>query len=90
MYSEAVGLTPPRTTRELGSGGASQADMESRYEVDDENRAFIDGPGVLPTKGALDAPVGNGKGTRQAPVVVEEPVAPRRVSSRPKGFIKNR
>jgi gas vesicle structural protein len=27
-YSEAVGLTPPRSTRELTSGGASQADMD--------------------------------------------------------------
>jgi hypothetical protein len=27
-YSEAVGLTPPRTSRELTSGGASQADMD--------------------------------------------------------------
>ena len=27
-YSEAVGLTPPRSARELPSGGASQADMD--------------------------------------------------------------
>ena len=27
-YSEAVGLTAPRTSRELTSGGASQADMD--------------------------------------------------------------
>lgn len=27
-YSEAVGLTPPRSSRELGAGSAMQADMD--------------------------------------------------------------
>jgi len=46
---------------------------------------------VLPTPGALDKPANAGKAKNNVAVpVAEEEAAPRRVSSRPKGFIKNR
>ena len=41
-YSEAVGLTPPRASRELTSGGASQADMDRVVAENVELRRKLD------------------------------------------------
>ena len=75
----------------------AQVDADNRYKIDDQNRAFIDGPGVLPSKAATDEVIGSGKGKGGAVIVEEAPPAeetggPRRVSIRPKnpGFIKSR
>jgi type II secretion system protein D len=80
----------PRIMNNEGTLYDAQADVDSRYKIDDNNRAFIDGPGVLPARGALDEPVKEGKSNRAAAEPVIEQPAPRRVSNRPKGFIKNR
>ncbi len=70
----------------------AQVEIDGRYKIDDENRAFIDGPGVLPTK---ETTVVESKGKNSAavipdPVVVEETSGPRKASVRPRGFVKNR
>jgi gas vesicle structural protein len=41
-YSEAVGLTAPRSSRELTSGGASQADMDRVMAENVELRRKLD------------------------------------------------
>ncbi|MCW1920930.1 hypothetical protein OKA05_00090 [Luteolibacter arcticus] len=88
---ELLVFIQPKIINDKGSLYDGQADVDSRYKFDDENRDIIDGPGVLPTKGALDKPAGSGKAPNAAPVeIIEEEPAPRRVSSRPTGFIKNR
>ena len=89
---ELLVFIQPKIVNDKGTLYDGQADMDSRYKFDDENRAFIDGPGVLPTKEALDkaATSGKAKNAVVVPVVEEETQTPRRVSNRPKGFIKNR
>ncbi|MEK7949909.1 type II secretion system protein GspD [Luteolibacter soli] len=89
---ELLVFIQPKIINDKGTLYDGQADVDSRYKFDDENREFIDGPGVLPTKEALGKPATSGKAKNAAPVpVVEEQVqAPHRVSSRPKGFVKNR
>ena len=68
----------------------AQADMDARYKIDDENRAFIEGPGVLPTKETVVETKGKNAVVTESTVVEEAP-APRKASSRPKkGFVKNR
>ncbi|WP_367872652.1 secretin N-terminal domain-containing protein [Luteolibacter sp. Populi] len=75
----------------------AQVDIDARYKIDDDNRAFIDGPGVLPSKqgSVVDSKGKNGAGIFPvAKEVPEEPVAPdqpRAASARPKkSYIKNR
>lgn len=34
----------------------AQVDVDARYKIDDQNRAFIDGPGVLPTRHSIVDP----------------------------------
>jgi len=90
---ELLVFIQPKIVNDKGSLYSGQADVDSRYKFDDENREFIDGPGVLPSKEAIDKAAISGKAQNAgpAPVVVEEQAqGPRRVSSRPKGFIKNR
>jgi type II secretion system protein D len=68
----------------------AQADMDARYKIDDQNRAFIEGPGVLPTKETVVVET-KGKNTVTETAVVEETTTIRKASSRPKkGFVKNR
>jgi Flp pilus assembly secretin CpaC len=88
---ELLVFIQPKIVNDKGTLYDGQADVDSRYKFDDENREFIDGPGVLPTKDAVGRPATSGKAPAAVvlPAVEEEP-APRRVSSRPKGFIKNR
>jgi general secretion pathway protein D len=68
----------------------AQADMDARYKIDDENRAFIQGPGVLPTKETVVETKGKNTVVTESTVVEETP-GPRKASTRPKkGFVKNR
>ena len=72
-----------------------QADIENRYKLEEENREFIDGPAVLPQKGAIQEPVTDAKGSGSngaaQTVVPEAQGGPRRVGSRPKtGFVNRR
>jgi type II secretory pathway component GspD/PulD (secretin) len=83
----------PKIINDVSSLYEGQVDIENRYKLEDENREFIDGPAVLPTKGSVQEPVTEGKGgnraTEAAPA--EETGGPRRVSSRPKtGFVNRR
>lgn len=83
----------PKIINDTASLYEGQVDIENRYKIEDENREFIDGPAVLPTKGSVQEPVTEGKGgnraTEAAPA--EETGGPRRVSSRPKtGFVNRR
>jgi len=72
-----------------------QADIENRYELEEQNREFIDGPAVLPKKGVIQEPVTDAKssgsnGAAQT-VLPEAQGGPRRVGSRPKtGFVNRR
>jgi hypothetical protein len=64
--------------------------MDARYKIDDQNRAFIEGPGVLPTKETAVVET-KGKNAVTETAVVEETTTIRKASSRPKkGFVKNR
>jgi len=80
----------PKIIKDSSSLYEAQVDIDSRYKIDDQNRAFIDGPGLLPTKETVVET--KGKGAAAAPEVLPEgPGEPRRASTRPKkGFIKNR
>jgi general secretion pathway protein D len=83
----------PKIISDSSSLYDGQADIENRYKLEDENREFIDGPAVLPTKGSVQEPVTEGKGGNRAPEAapVEATGGPRRVSSRPKtGFVNRR
>ncbi|MCW1886455.1 hypothetical protein OKA04_17080 [Luteolibacter flavescens] len=81
----------PTIINDKASLYAGQADVDSRYKFDNENREFIDGPGLLPTRDALDKPANSGKARNAAPApVATEAPAPRRATSRPKGFVKGR
>jgi type II secretion system protein D len=89
---ELLVFIQPKIVNDRGTLYDGQADMDSRYKFDDENREFIDGPGVLPTKDVHGKVATSGKAANAVavPVVEEQVSGPRRVSSRPKGFIKNR
>ena len=76
----------------------AQVDIDARFKIDDQNRAFIDGPGVLPGRSTVVESRG-GKNSNVAPVpapvpveVVEETPAPKatQVTKKKKSFIKNR
>jgi type II secretion system protein D len=67
-----------------------QVDIENRYKMDNENREFIDGPAVLPTRASMGEAVADSK-AGDLPPEPEATGGPRRVSSRPKaGFINRR
>ncbi len=83
----------PRIINDTSSLYDGQVDIENRYNLEDENRQFIDGPAVLPAKGAVGESLPEGKGgdrvEEAAPA--EASGGPRRVSSRPKtGFVNRR
>lgn len=83
----------PRIISNSDSLYEGQADIENRYKMEEENREFIDGPAVLPAKGAIQEPVNEGKGGNrmQEAAPAENTGGPRRVSSRPKtGFVNRR
>jgi general secretion pathway protein D len=83
----------PRIINDSKALYEGQADIENRYKLEDENREFIDGPPLLPEKGAIEEPVTEGKGGSGEPAATapEETGGPRRVSSRPKtGFVNRR
>lgn len=83
----------PRIISNSNSLYEGQADIENRYKMEEENREFIDGPAVLPAKGAIQEPVNEGKGGNrvQEAAPAENTGGPRRVSSRPKtGFVNRR
>ena len=63
--------------------------MDARYKIDDENREFIEGPGVLPTKSTITELKGKG-GSVAVEVIPESEGGARRASSRPRGFVKGR
>ncbi|QJE98255.1 secretin N-terminal domain-containing protein [Luteolibacter luteus] len=67
----------------------AQVEIDQRYKIDDENREFIDGPGVLPAKESRETIVETKKGG-SADMIPESEGGARRASSRPKGFFKNR
>jgi general secretion pathway protein D len=82
----------PKIVNDSATLYTAQADIDARYKIDDENRAFIDGPGVLPTKETtvVESKGKNGVVT-ETTVVEEETNIPRKASARPrKGFVKNR
>jgi general secretion pathway protein D len=80
----------PKIVNDNSTLYGAQADMDARYKIDDENRAFIEGPGVLPTKETVVESKGKNLMVTETAVVEETP-EPRKVSARPKkGFIKNR
>lgn len=79
----------PKIVKDSDSLYEGQADIDRRYKLEDENRAFIDGPGVLPPPEATREPVVEQKGAR--PVEEERQGGPRRASSRPKvGYVNRR
>lgn len=79
----------PKIVKDSDSLYEGQADIDRRYKLEDENRTFIDGPGVLPPAEVVNEPVVEQKGGR--PVAEEQQGGPRRASSRPKvGFINRR
>lgn len=80
----------PKIINDSASLYDGQVDIENRYNLEDENRQFIDGPAVLPAKGAVGESLPEGKGGDQA-APAEASGGPRRVSSRPKtGFVNRR
>jgi type II secretion system protein D len=79
----------PKIVKDSDSLYEGQADIDRRYKLEEENRAFIDGPGVLPPADVVNEPVVEQKGGR--PAAEEQQGGPRRASSRPKvGFINRR
>lgn len=79
----------PKIVKDSDSLYEGQADIDRRYKLEEENRSFIDGPGVLPPAEVVNEPVVEQKGGR--PVAEEQQGGPRRASSRPKvGFINRR
>jgi type II secretion system protein D len=83
----------PRIISDTASLYGGQVDIENRYKLEDENREFIDGPAVLPVRGAIQEPAAPGKGGNRAQdaAPAEESGGPRRVTSRPKnGFVNRR
>jgi type II secretion system protein D len=80
----------PKIVKDDESLYEGQADIERRYELEGENREFIDGPAVAPAEVAPEPAVRGGKNGREA-VPAEPAGGPRRASSRPKsGFINRR
>ena len=67
----------------------AQVEIDQRYKIDDENREFIDGPGVLPSKESREVVVDTKKGG-SVDMIPESEGGARRASSRPKGFVKGR
>jgi type II secretion system protein D len=81
----------PKIINDSESLGEGQVDIENRYKMEEENREFIDGPAVLPTKASMRDPVIDSKAGDLPPPEPEAVGGPRRVSSRPKvGFINRR
>jgi type II secretory pathway component GspD/PulD (secretin) len=81
----------PKIINDSESLGEGQVDIENRYKMEEENREFIDGPAVLPTKASMRDPVIDSKAGDLPPPEPESVGGPRRVSSRPKvGFINRR
>lgn len=77
----------------------AQVEIDSRYKIDDQNRAFIDGPGVLPSRHTVVESKGGKNAAAPmpppAPVeVVEETPAPKASTTttpkKKKGSIRNR
>ncbi|WP_035615425.1 secretin N-terminal domain-containing protein [Haloferula sp. BvORR071] len=89
----------PKIINDTASLYDAQVDVDARYKIDDNNRAFIDGPGVLPSKQTVVESAKGGKGGTPPPRVVEATVteeskaeakeAPR-ATTKKKGFVKNR
>ena len=79
----------PKIINDSSSLYDAQVDMDARYKIDDENREFIEGPGVLPTKSTITELKGKG-GSVAVEVIPESEGGARRASSRPRGFVKGR
>ncbi|WP_193211678.1 secretin N-terminal domain-containing protein [Luteolibacter marinus] len=77
----------PKIIKDSSSLYEGQVETDSRYEIDDLNRGFIDGPAVIPT---AQEPVSAGKGVEVMPAEPEKKGGPRRASSRPRSFINRR
>jgi len=79
----------PKIVKDQESLYEGQADIERRYELEGENREFIDGPAVEPAEVAPEPVPRAGKGGREA-LTAEPAGGPRRASRRPKSGFSNR